>query len=274
MIGLVKANPSVLMVTMKYAKFRPKLIFTGGSKDLAELARVFYDMAQTKDERKLVLFFEGGYDAFKKVRDVKSVSIKVPDAADPTGKAEVEIDQPIDLQQAVIVIVGLPTVLASVPGLTIVDAKEKKSVVGVQTLTTWEPIKVDFDEILENAELGFSVKKRDPLELSELFDPQLQKIPDETQRRKAATWLASRVEGLLEDDRWEKAVTKMKTFGVETEIVVGAFRLLKSKGRLDALQKAARHAATADPTTAAKEHKVPVSDLRWLDTHWPLENLK
>lgn len=265
--GFGFANPNVLLAVIKYSKYIPIPLFEATQKSYKSVQDSW--KTYKNDKRRKVLLVRG-LDTLERLK----------------------ADAPIDLSQAIVTVFDSLNKLAAHKFVMLADATPGTA--KDPTVPTYTVRPFDLDTVLEASMVGLpedvepppapeppqeaavetqpvpeKAPKQRPDSLSALFDGYLASIEDEQKRQKAASWVAARIEGLLDKESWDKALGKMQGWGVEPELIRAAMRLLRETGRLAALRTAYQSVMDgAKPKAAAVEAGVAVSDLRWLLERW------
>lgn len=294
--GFGFANPNILLAVIKYSKYIPIPIFDATQKSYDSI-KTMWKRHKADPRRKVVLV--KGLDVLERLKadapvDLSQSIVTVFDALNKLAvRQEVAM---VDATPGTAKDASLPTFT---PLRFDLDTVLEGSAIGLPELTM-STVEAFAEAVVEDAVEAPPPKVKTPKKtakerapapevveeavaeqvpapapvvsdsLAALFDVFLASIADEKLRNKASQWVAARIEGLLDKDTWQKALTKMQAGGAEPELVRASMRVLKETGRLQSLRNAYRDTVDngARPTTAALRAGVSVDDLKWLLARW------
>ena len=302
MIGLAFANPAIVMAFIHNPTYRPHQVIDGSPAELAKIKQFL----SVQDKRKKFMCIggpNGGCDVLRFIKanaitagiDLSNVIVAVADAAErlqtlkgvkivdaeagPDGRlrhvrwdrieecladAAPGLDEPV--KAAVVAAVEpvdnkLPEIKLPRPPSKPVEplAKPKSLTAKAAKPAPVEPAPVPVIKVL--ARKG---------SLADLFDPLLAEATTDERRERAGQWVAAQIEGLLDKASWKKACEKMTIYGMRPEAVKAAMKTLKKNSLMLKLRDAG---VFPDLSAGAVKFDVDLDDLKWLDAHWPLQNM-
>jgi hypothetical protein len=170
--------------------------------------------------------------------------------------------------------------LAKTPNVKIVDAELEVKTEADKSHHTWQMHQYDINAALQAAEPGYVMASKpvkpakNPQDsLASIFDPMLEKIP-EGKREKAASFIATRLEGVASKEEWTKYLERIEKYGLPADLVKAAIRTYRDAGHLKPLRAAVRAVVVdgVDLEVATQVAGARPVDLAWVNKHWPLEN--